>query len=183
MMRIWLRHTPRNLQWAAVIVALALSAGDSTMNSITGNEPSVFARFVPFVGYYLLGYLLRDTVVSGRGLAWCWVGTIATYLVLMLGTGWTVHEFHKPGTFLKGPPSMEMLQYDFLSPARVVMAEHLARHPDRDAGDLPPQPRRHRGVDEDPIRAPGGGVSGRSAVGAFRRVRDGPPLITDSESK
>jgi surface polysaccharide O-acyltransferase-like enzyme len=110
------------MQWAAVIVALALSAGDGIMNAITNNEPSVFARFVPFLGYYLLGYLLRDVIVSARGLRWSWIGFVVSYLVLMLGTGLTVKLFHKPGTFLKGPPSLETLQYDFLSPIRIVMA-------------------------------------------------------------
>ena len=92
------------------------------MNSITGNEPSVFARFVPFVGYYLLGYLLRDMKLSRTGVIRAGAGFIASYLVLLLGTGWTVHLFHTPGTFLKGPPSLEMLQYDFLSPVRIIMA-------------------------------------------------------------
>ena len=50
------------------------------------------------------------------------VGFIASYLVLMLGTGLTVKLFHEPGTWLKGPPSLEMLQYDFLSPIRILMA-------------------------------------------------------------
>ena len=122
MLRVWLRHTHRKMQCWTVGMALVLSAGDSIMNSITDNEPSVFARFVPFVGYYLLGYLLRDTVLTARGLRRASAGFIASYLVLLLGTGWTVHLFHAPGTFLKGPPSLEMLQYDFLSPIRIVMA-------------------------------------------------------------
>lgn len=122
MFRVWLRHTNRTMQCWSVGIALVLSAGDSIMNSITDNEPSVFARFVPFVGYYLLGYLLRDIKLSARGFKRALAGFIASYLVLLFGTGWTVHHFHKPGTFLKGPPSLEMLQYDFLSPIRIIMA-------------------------------------------------------------
>ncbi len=122
MLRVWLRHTNRNMQYWTVGMAIVLSAGDSIMNAITHNEPSVFARFVPFVGYYLLGYLLRDTTLSAKGVRRAWGGFVASYLVLLLGTGLTVHIFHKPGTFLNGPPSLEMLQYDFLSPVRIVMA-------------------------------------------------------------
>jgi surface polysaccharide O-acyltransferase-like enzyme len=122
MMRVWLRHTTRSMQWAAVITALALSSGDGIMNAITGNEPSVFARFVPFIGYYLLGYMLRDTVVDRRGRVLAWAGFIASYLILMLGTGLTVKLFHKPDTFLKGPPSLETIQFDFLSPVRILMS-------------------------------------------------------------
>jgi surface polysaccharide O-acyltransferase-like enzyme len=122
MLRTWLRHSTRQMQWAATLMALILAAGDNTANAITSNELTVFMRFVPFIGYYLLGYLLRDTLVSRRGFVWCWIGFVASYLVLMLGTGLTVKWFHQPGTWLKGPPSMEMLQYDFLSPVRIVMA-------------------------------------------------------------
>ena len=85
---------------------------------ITGNEPSVFARFVPFVGYYLLGYLLRDTRLSRRGLAWCWVGLIATVLTLALGTGLLVKL---TGGAVKWYPSVNMILYDFLSPVRIVI--------------------------------------------------------------
>ena len=136
MMRIWLANTPRKMQWVGVIAVLSLSGADSVMNALTRTEPSVFARFVPFIGYYLLGYMLRDTVVSKRGMIYCWVGFIVTYLILMLGTGWTVWRYHKTGSQLIGPPSMEMLQYDFLSPTRIVMTicvwlifVRLFRHP------------------------------------------------------
>lgn len=122
MLRVWLRHTHRNMQCWTVGMVLALSAGDSIMNSITNNEPSVFARFVPFIGYFLLGYLLRDTRLSARGIRRAWAGFITSYIVLLLGTALTVHLFHAPGTFLKGPPSLEMLQYDFLSPVRIAMS-------------------------------------------------------------
>ena len=68
-----------------------------------------FALFLPIVliGYYLLGYMLRDTVVSDRGVRWCWAGFAASYFLLLFGTGLTVKLFHKPGTWLNGPPSME----------------------------------------------------------------------------
>jgi surface polysaccharide O-acyltransferase-like enzyme len=122
MMRVWLRHTTRRMQWSAVVVALALSCGDSIMNAITGNEPSVFARFVPFVGYYLLGYMLRDTRLEKTQVGWCWLGFILSCVMLAGGTGLTVYWFHQPETFLKGPPSLEMIQYDFLSPVRILMA-------------------------------------------------------------
>jgi surface polysaccharide O-acyltransferase-like enzyme len=127
MMRVWLKHTTRQMQWVAVITALGLSSGDSFMNGLTHNEPSVFARFVPFVGYYLLGYMLRDARVSPRGLRWCWAGFIATSLIVAVGTAYLVHRFpyYHPDTrehVVQWYPSVNMLLYDFLSPPRIVMA-------------------------------------------------------------
>jgi surface polysaccharide O-acyltransferase-like enzyme len=119
MMRVWLRHTTRSMQMVAIITALALSSGDSIMNALTGNEPSVFARFVPFVGYYLLGYLLRETQVTSKGLIWCWVGFIGTCLFLAIGTGLLVKV---TGGKVKWYPSINMMLYDFLSPIRIIMA-------------------------------------------------------------
>src|SRR5258706_4470160 len=116
MFRVWLRHSARSMQWAVVVVALALSAGDSIMSAITHNEATIFFRFVPFVGYYLLGYMLRDTVVSNRGLRWMWLGFLSTYLFLMFGTGLTAKLFPHPSTLLARPPSLEKPPYDFLSP-------------------------------------------------------------------
>jgi surface polysaccharide O-acyltransferase-like enzyme len=119
MMRIWLRHTSVRMQLITVITALILSSADSIMNGITGNEPSVFARFVPFVGYYLLGYLLRQTRVSKAGLIVCWIGFIGSTVFLVVGTGMLVKV---TGGEMKGYPSIPMILYDFLSPVRVVMA-------------------------------------------------------------
>jgi surface polysaccharide O-acyltransferase-like enzyme len=119
MMRVWLRHTTRGMQIGAIVTALALSSADSIMNGITGNEPSVFARFVPFVGYYLLGYLLRDTRVSKAGLRWCWAGCFAMAAILVLGTGLLVKL---TGGAVKWYPSINMMLYDFLSPVRIIMA-------------------------------------------------------------
>ena len=119
MMRIWLRHTSVRMQFITVLTALVISSGDSIMNGITGNEPSVFARFVPFVGYYLLGYLLRQTRVSRAGLIVCWIGFIFTCVTLAVATGVLIKL---TGGKVKWYPSIPMILYDFLSPIRIVMA-------------------------------------------------------------
>jgi surface polysaccharide O-acyltransferase-like enzyme len=117
MFRIFLRHVNRPMLVATVVMLLCLSSADSVANGITGTELSAFARFAPFVGYYLAGYLMRESLVSGRTLAWCWIGLIGTIVILAVGTGALVHQFG-----MKWYPSPGMLLYDFLSPVRVVMA-------------------------------------------------------------
>jgi surface polysaccharide O-acyltransferase-like enzyme len=41
------------------IVILALGVGDFVMSKIDGSEPTIFVRFVPFMGYFLAGWCLR----------------------------------------------------------------------------------------------------------------------------
>ena len=79
---------------------------------------------MPFLGYYLFGYLLREGVRSPRVVALSWAGLIFSIAVLAGGTGVLVHHYviAAGGTQIDGPPSMDMLLYDFLSPARVLMA-------------------------------------------------------------
>ena len=123
-LRICLRHISRPMLIATVITMLALSSADSVANNITGTELSAFARFVPFLGYYLAGYLLRDVKVSGWMLLLCWFGFIASVAALAGGEELLVQHYVIDAGLksISGPPSMNMLLYDFLSPVRVVMA-------------------------------------------------------------
>ncbi len=124
MFRIFLKHISRPMLIGTVVLVLCMSSLDSLMNCIMHTEYSAFARFGPFVGYYLCGYLLREFYISRGGLICCWIGFLLTVLMLALGTNWTISHFPStdPGGRLDGPPSMQMILYDFLSPVRVVMA-------------------------------------------------------------
>jgi surface polysaccharide O-acyltransferase-like enzyme len=123
-LRVCLRHVPRRMVVASVITMLALSSADSVANNITGTELSAFARFVPFLGYYLLGYLLRNVVVTGWKLMGCWVGFFASVAALAGGEELLVKHYVLDAGLhsVSGPPSMNMMLYDFLSPVRVIMA-------------------------------------------------------------
>lgn len=123
-LRVCLHHVPRKMVVASVITMLALSSADSVANNITGTEPSVFARFAPFLGYYLSGYLLRSVVLSKSQLLGCIVGFIASVAALAYGEELLVQHYVIDAGLkaVSGPPSMSMLLYDFLSPVRVVMA-------------------------------------------------------------
>jgi surface polysaccharide O-acyltransferase-like enzyme len=124
MIRVFLRHVSRPMLIGTVALMLALSSADTVANNFTNTELSAFARFVPFAGYYLLGYMLRDGVRQRRTVIWCWVGFIGSIVVLAGGTAMLAQKFviDAGKTQVWGPPSVVMLLYDFLSPVRVVMA-------------------------------------------------------------
>lgn len=123
-LRVVVRDVPRRMLAAAVVLMLVLSSADSVANNLTGTSLSMFARFVPFLGYYLLGYLLRAGDWSGRTLALCWAGLIGSVAAVAWGTGPLAGHFVGTGDAARvhAPPSLDMMLYDFLSPPRVVMA-------------------------------------------------------------
>jgi surface polysaccharide O-acyltransferase-like enzyme len=131
-LRVCLRHISRPMLIATVITMLAMSSADSVANNITGTTLSAFARFVPFLGYYLVGYLLRNAIMSWKMLLGCTAGLLMTIAVLAYGTQLLVqHDVidaavkagGNTATYaISGPPSLNMMLYDFLSPVRVVMA-------------------------------------------------------------
>ncbi len=115
------RHVSRPMLGWAVVLMLVLSAADTVANNVTETSLSMFARFVPFLGYYLLGYLLREGVRSWKMLAAAWVGLAGSVATVALGTGLFVKWFPGGHENIYGPPSPEMMLYDFVSPPRVVM--------------------------------------------------------------
>jgi hypothetical protein len=123
-LRVCLKHVSRPMLIATVITMLAMASADSIANNISKTELSAFARFAPFLGYYLTGYLMRNAVLSGKWLLYSLLGFVGSIILLACGTQWMV-QWYVLDTGLKsitGPPSMNMLLYDFLSPVRVVMA-------------------------------------------------------------
>ncbi len=76
-LRVFVRHASRQELLGAAVVALAVACGNQVIQ--TGRGHLLFdlqnglARFVPFVGYFLMGYFLRDLTMSrgGRVAAWC----------------------------------------------------------------------------------------------------------------
>ncbi len=124
MLRVFVRHATRAMVVGTVALLLCVSAADTVANNFTETSLSLFFRFVPFVGYYLFGYLMRDGVRSGRTLAVCWAGLVASIAVLAGGTGLLVDRFVVGAgrTQIYGPPSLGMMLYDFVSPVRVTMA-------------------------------------------------------------
>ena len=56
----FLTFASRKTVTLAVVLLLGFSTANSVLDGIFQNEQSMFARFVPFLGYFMLGYLLRD---------------------------------------------------------------------------------------------------------------------------
>lgn len=98
-------------------VALALGAVDSWIGAYTGDRASAVLRFVPFVGYFLAGWCLRDARLSSGGAVAAAAVFLASVAALAGGTGLLVERYG-----LHPYPSMGMVLYDFLSPVRIVMA-------------------------------------------------------------
>lgn len=116
MFRVFLQHAPRRVVELAVVLCLALSSANSVFDGFMGNEESMFIRFVPFIGYYLAGYLLRDKKLSKRSLLGCWMLAFACIFLLAGGTTLMVDYFGE-----KLYPSPGYLLYDFVSPVRIAL--------------------------------------------------------------
>ena len=124
MLRVFVRHAGRPMVVTTTVLLLAISSADTVANNFTRTELSLFFRFVPFLGYYLFGYLLREGVRSRAAVWACWAGLAGSVAVLAGGTRWLVDRYVLGAglTQVYGPPSVPMQLYDFVSPVRVLMA-------------------------------------------------------------
>lgn len=67
-LRIVIANAPRSTLWGLAGLALLLGLADEAIRLGGVGEPNAVTRFVPFIGYYVLGYLLRDLRLSRRDL-------------------------------------------------------------------------------------------------------------------
>lgn len=110
-LKVITRHATWRMQLGMAVVMLVMGVLDQIGTAILGaGEPNAVTRFLPYIGYYVLGWVLRDVLVArstalalGAGFA---VSVVATALAGRTG------DF---GTFAR-------YAYDFLSPSVVVMA-------------------------------------------------------------
>jgi len=117
MLRVFLQHASRAVVLQTTLILLALGAANSVAESFMRTELNVFLRFVPFLGYFMLGYLLRDVRLTKNGLIGCALLAAACTFALTGGTGLLVQRFG-----FQDQPSISWLLYDFLSPVRVAFA-------------------------------------------------------------
>lgn len=115
--RVFVKHAPRAMLGTTVFILLGIWCADSVVNGFMGTKLSAFARFAPFVAYYLAGYYFREAYVSRRTLVWCWAVMLACMAILAGVTGYLCQQYG-----VHAYPSTSMLLLDFLSPVRIPLS-------------------------------------------------------------
>lgn len=110
-MRLLTLHGSRRLQWGTALILVGIGVADGIFSSYFGvGEPNAATRFLPMMGYYVLGWVLRDVVPTRRLMGLCSLGFLAAWAAIVLWAGFGPGE--KPWKFA----------YDFLSPFVVLMS-------------------------------------------------------------
>ncbi|PSL00163.1 surface polysaccharide O-acyltransferase-like enzyme [Murinocardiopsis flavida] len=66
-LRLITRHAPTRMLWWFALLMSALGVADQFVVAFDdAGGPNAVTRFLPYIGYYLIGYLLRDTVLDRR---------------------------------------------------------------------------------------------------------------------
>jgi surface polysaccharide O-acyltransferase-like enzyme len=118
-LKVVTRHATWRMQLWFAVVLLALGIGDQLASFAAGvGEPNAATRFLPFAGYYVLGWVLRDVLVRRRWAVW-------TALAWLLGYGAVVAL-----AAVAGFGAVGRYAYGFLSLPVVVMsvATYLLLH-------------------------------------------------------
>lgn len=79
---------------------------------------TLVSTFVPFLGYYLAGYLFADFQLKRRGQVFALLGVVVGGLIVAGGTGFMRHIF---GAVTPDDPRTVVF-FDLLNPSRVVVA-------------------------------------------------------------
>ena len=93
MFRIFVQHAPRSMLISTVVILFGVWSADSLINGFMGTNLSAFARFAPFVSYYLAGYLLRESYAKPRAHEVAHPGPASSASALLAGiTGCALHD-------------------------------------------------------------------------------------------
>nr|WP_285756696.1 acyltransferase family protein [Nocardiopsis ansamitocini] len=115
-LRLITRYASTRMLWWFAILMSGLGLVDEAIAAFQGiGEPNAVTRFLPFVGYYVMGYLLRETRLSARS-TWIAGGVfVAVTAVTALGVG----AFTLPAQSITAPAGY---LYDYLSVNVVIMS-------------------------------------------------------------
>ena len=104
-------HGSRRAQWGTALVLLCIGMVDHFSAVLAGvGEPNIATRFLPLMGYYLLGWIMRDYLVRGARLVWAWVGFLGSMAFTTLWAGF-------------GPGEQPwVIVYEYMAPTVVVMS-------------------------------------------------------------
>ncbi len=101
----------RRLAFAAGGLML-VGAGDKLIRTVWGGAGSGLLLFVPYLGYYLTGYLLRDVRLDPRGRRWAAAVAVAAWLAMVGATRGLYGVAHGP--------AWRSYAIEFLSPLTIV---------------------------------------------------------------
>ncbi|GAB3213168.1 acyltransferase [Marinactinospora thermotolerans] len=115
-LRIITRYATTRMLWWFAIMMSALGMVDQAVTVFDGaGGPNAVTRFLPYVGYYVMGYLLRETDLTRRQ-TWGVLGAFAgSILVTGLGAGLIGHA-------TGGWTAEADYLYTYLSPSVMVMS-------------------------------------------------------------
>ena len=118
-LKVITRHATYRMQVGFGVVLLALGVVDQVISYAGGvGEPNLATRFLPFVGYYVLGWCLRDVLLAERWVAWAWTALVVS--IALTAVAAAANDFGSLGRYA----------YGFLSPTVAVMsvAAYLLLH-------------------------------------------------------
>lgn len=116
MLRVFTGNATRSMLFWTVVLTLGLGALNSIIDAFTGMRSSAALRFVPFIGYYLAGYYLRDVHLN-KNQRWLTIITfIGSIAMIAIVTGLLIPKYE-----LKWYPSISFICYDFLSIPRISL--------------------------------------------------------------
>lgn len=116
----------QTIQLTAICFGLAMVDGlikpilrtHDSGGSVWAAHSSFVSNFVPFLGYYIAGYLLADVELSRRGRRWAFAGVVVGGLVVACGSAMMRNIY---GTLTTDDPRT-VIFFDLLNPARVAVA-------------------------------------------------------------
>lgn len=112
-------HGSRRLQWGTGLIFLGIGMLDQWASIVFDvGEANIATRFLPMAGFYILGWVLRDVVLSARGVALAWLALLGSVAMTILWAGLGPGE--KPWLF----------PYEYLSPGVVIasLSAYLLLH-------------------------------------------------------
>lgn len=112
-------HGSRRLQWATGLIFLGIGMLDQWVSmEFDIGEANIATRFLPMAGFYILGWVMRDIVLSRRQVGVAWVLLVGATTVTALWAGFGPGD--KPWSF----------PYEYLSPGVVVasLSAYLLLH-------------------------------------------------------
>lgn len=83
-MRLLSLHGTKRLQWGTAGILLAIGMADHVISTFFDvGEPNAATRFLPLMGYYVLGFVLRDWILTRKQTILAWLVFLASYSAIL----------------------------------------------------------------------------------------------------